>query len=222
MIGSTKIPKFILQGCPTSILSFCTITIFEGQVFVNITSNEMNISEKTLFNLPLKSTMKGLLENLVHDTRTAFPVGKVVVGGTVAVVTSGADVVSIHSNSLQGQPAEQFSCICNKCLLKNNRSLPRRGSSVVLSWIGSNNRLHTLYCPYRHEHIFPAWDCYHLCSDSNLDSLPRPKYEWFSNPAIIPNVLSCELNKPGNHRSDWDNRHSHPDNWARTDNLKSV
>ena len=113
VIGSTKIPKFILQGCPTSILSFCTITIFEGQVFVNITSNEMNISEKTLFNLPLKSTMKGLLENLVHDTRTAFPVGKVVVGGTVAVVTSGADVVSIHSNSLQGQPAEQFSWICN-------------------------------------------------------------------------------------------------------------
>ena len=71
------------------------------------------IFRKTLLNLPLKSTMNGLLENLVHDTRTAFPVGKVVVGGTVAVVTSGADVVSIHSNSLQGQPAEQFSWIWN-------------------------------------------------------------------------------------------------------------
>ena len=50
-----------------------------------------------------------LLEFLVLNTRTAFPVGEVVVGGTVAVVTSGADVVSMQSYSLQGQPAEQFS-----------------------------------------------------------------------------------------------------------------
>ena len=46
---------------------------------------------------------------VVLNTITAFPVGEVVVAGIVAVVTSGADVVSIHSNSLQGQPAEQFS-----------------------------------------------------------------------------------------------------------------
>ena len=108
--GSTKIPKFILQGCPTSIISFCIVAIFEGQVFVYITLNAMNISVNTLFNLPLKSTMNGLFAAIfVLNTRTAFPVGKVVVGGTVAVVTSGVDVVSIHSNSLQGQPAEQFS-----------------------------------------------------------------------------------------------------------------
>ena len=42
-------------------------------------------------------------------TRTAFPVGDVVVAGTVVVVTSGACVVEIHSKSLQGHPAEQFS-----------------------------------------------------------------------------------------------------------------
>ena len=107
---ATKIPKFILQGCPTSIMSLCTITILEGQVFVDVTLNDMNISENTIFNLPLKSTMNGLLLELkVLSTRTAFPVGKVVVGGTVAVVTSGVDVVSMQSNSLQGQPAEQFS-----------------------------------------------------------------------------------------------------------------
>ena len=64
--------------------------------------------------------MNGMFaEFLVLNTRTAFPIGEVVVGGTVAVVTSGAvavvtsgaDVVSMHSNSLQGQPAEQFSLI---------------------------------------------------------------------------------------------------------------
>jgi len=33
----------------------------------------------------------------------------VVVEGTVAVVTLGDGVVAVHSNSLQGQPAEQFS-----------------------------------------------------------------------------------------------------------------
>ena len=70
----------------------------------------MNFSEITILNLPLKSTMNGLLlEYLVLNTRTAFPVGEVVVGGAVAVVTSGVDVVTIQSNSLQGQPAEQFS-----------------------------------------------------------------------------------------------------------------
>ena len=72
----------------------------------------MNISEITLLNSPLKSTMNGLLlESLVLNTRTALPVGEVVVRGTVAVVTLGADVVSMQSNSLQGQPAEQFSLI---------------------------------------------------------------------------------------------------------------
>ena len=40
-----------------------------------------------------------------------FPVGDVVVAGTVAVVTSGADVGSRQSKSLQGHPAEQFSLI---------------------------------------------------------------------------------------------------------------
>ena len=35
----------------------------------------------------------------------------VLVTGTVAVVTSGAGVVSVHSKSVQGQPAEQFSLI---------------------------------------------------------------------------------------------------------------
>ena len=54
--------------------------------------------------------MNGLFwDLLVLKTRTAFPVGEVVVGGAVAVVTSGVDVVTIQSNSLQGQPAEQFS-----------------------------------------------------------------------------------------------------------------
>ena len=53
-------------------------------------------------------------EFFVLNTRTAFSVGEVVVAGTVAVVTSGADVVSMHSNSLQGQPAEQFFLIQNK------------------------------------------------------------------------------------------------------------
>ena len=69
-------------------------------------------SKNKLLNLPLKSTIKGLFaEFVVLNTRTAFPVGEVVVAGTVTVVTSGADVVSMHSNSLQGQPAEQFSLI---------------------------------------------------------------------------------------------------------------
>ena len=36
VILATKIPKFILQGCPTSSISVCTITIIEGQVFVDI------------------------------------------------------------------------------------------------------------------------------------------------------------------------------------------
>ena len=78
---ATKIPKLILQGCRTSKSSFCTITIFEGQFFVDITLNAMNISVNTIFNLPLKSTMNGLLLELqVLNTRTAFPVGEVVVG----------------------------------------------------------------------------------------------------------------------------------------------
>ena len=54
-----------------------------------------------------------LLEYLVLNTRTAFPIGKVVVAGTVTVVTSGVGVVSMQSKSLQGQPAEQFSLIQN-------------------------------------------------------------------------------------------------------------
>ena len=79
-------------------ICFCAITIFEGQVFVDITLNAMNISVNTIFNLPLKSTMNGLFAAFfVLNTRTAFPVGKVVVGGTVAVVTSGVDVVSMQS-----------------------------------------------------------------------------------------------------------------------------
>ena len=45
----------------------------------------------------------------VLSTRTAFSVGDVVVEGTVAVVTSGADVGSRQSKPLQGHPAEQFS-----------------------------------------------------------------------------------------------------------------
>ena len=54
--------------------------------------------------------MNGLLrELLVFRTRTAFPVGDVVVAGTVAVVTSGADVGAKQSKPLQGHPAEQFS-----------------------------------------------------------------------------------------------------------------
>ena len=58
--------------------------------------------------------MNGLLLTfLVLNTRTAFPVGKGVVAGTVTVVTSGVDVVSMQSKSLQGQPAEQFSLIQN-------------------------------------------------------------------------------------------------------------
>jgi len=62
------------------------------------------------FNLPSKSTIIGLLFELrVLKTSTALPVGDVVVAGTVAVVTSGAGVVAVHSKSLQGQPTEQFS-----------------------------------------------------------------------------------------------------------------
>ena len=62
--------------------------------------------------LPSKSTIIGLLFELnVLKTRTALPVDDVVVAGTVAVVTSGAGVVPVHSKSLQGQPAEQFSLI---------------------------------------------------------------------------------------------------------------
>ena len=54
--------------------------------------------------------MKGLLFELkVLRTRTAFPVGDVVVVGTVAVVVSGTDVGARQSKPLQGQPAEQFS-----------------------------------------------------------------------------------------------------------------
>ena len=62
------------------------------------------------FNLPSKSTIIGLLLELqVLKRSTALPVGDVVVAGTVAVVISGAGVVAVHSKSLQGQPAEQFS-----------------------------------------------------------------------------------------------------------------
>ena len=50
-----------------------------------------------------------LLDFLVLRTRTAFPVGDVVVAGTVAVVTSGAEVGARQSKPLQGHPAEQFS-----------------------------------------------------------------------------------------------------------------
>ena len=54
--------------------------------------------------------MNGLLfESAVLRTRTAFPVGDVVVAGTVAVVISGADVGARQSKPLQGHPAEQFS-----------------------------------------------------------------------------------------------------------------
>ena len=54
--------------------------------------------------------MKGLLLELhVLRTRTALPVGDVVVVGLVAVVTSGADVGARQSKSLQGHPAAQFS-----------------------------------------------------------------------------------------------------------------
>ena len=54
--------------------------------------------------------MKGLLvERKVLRIRTAFPVGDVVVAGTVAVVTSGTDVGARQSKPLQGHPAEQFS-----------------------------------------------------------------------------------------------------------------
>ena len=54
--------------------------------------------------------MKGLLfELLVLKTRTAFPIGDVVVAGPVAVVTSGTDVGARQSKPLQGHPAEQFS-----------------------------------------------------------------------------------------------------------------
>ena len=58
--------------------------------------------------------MNGLLFELkVLRTRTAFPIGDVVVAGAVAVVTSGAGVCSIQLKSLQGHPAEQFSLILN-------------------------------------------------------------------------------------------------------------
>ena len=54
--------------------------------------------------------MNGLLfEFRVLRTRTAFPVGDVVVAGIVAVVTCGADVGTRQSKPLQGHPAEQFS-----------------------------------------------------------------------------------------------------------------
>ena len=54
--------------------------------------------------------MNGLLfEFHVLKTRTAFLVGEIVVAGTVAVVTSGADVGAGQSKPLQGHPAEQFS-----------------------------------------------------------------------------------------------------------------
>ena len=81
----------------------------------------MSMSKKNMkfFNLPLKSTIIGLFFDLrVLKTRTEFPVGVdvdvdvdgvVVVDGTVAVVTSGADVGSRQSKPLQGHPAEQFS-----------------------------------------------------------------------------------------------------------------
>ena len=62
--------------------------------------------------------MNGLLsEFVVLRTRTAFRLGDVVialqvtVAGTVALVTSGAEVGARQSKSLQGHPAEQFSLI---------------------------------------------------------------------------------------------------------------
>ena len=62
--------------------------------------------------LPLKSTIIGLFVFLlVLKTRTAFPADDVVVAGAVTVVTSGTGVVAAQSNSLHGQPAEQFSLI---------------------------------------------------------------------------------------------------------------
>ena len=77
--------------------------IFPGKKFISI-------SQKNFGYLPLKSTMKGLLFELdVLRTRTAFPVGDVVVAGTVAVVTSGTDVGAKQSKPLQGHPVEQFS-----------------------------------------------------------------------------------------------------------------
>lgn len=60
---------------------------------------------------PLKSTTKGLFSGFqVFITKTAFEIGDVVVAGIVVVVTSGSGVVAMQSNSLQGQPAAQFSC----------------------------------------------------------------------------------------------------------------
>ena len=71
-------------------------------------------------NLPSKSTIIGLLFDLkVLRTSTALPFGDVVVAGMVAVVTSGAGVVPMHSKSLQGQPAEQFSLIEHYILSDN-------------------------------------------------------------------------------------------------------
>ena len=62
--------------------------------------------------------MNGLLsEFVVLRTRTAFRLGdfvialQVTVAGTVALVTSGAEVDARQSKSLQGHPAEQFCLI---------------------------------------------------------------------------------------------------------------
>ena len=82
---------------------------------------------------------------------------------------SGTDVVGVHSKSLQGQPAEQFSSIWYWVSFNINSYLLHRGNWAVVSWNCSNNQLHILDFRCIHERIFRALYCFHLYTDSSLD-----------------------------------------------------
>lgn len=76
--------------------------------------------------------MNGLfVGSQVLETRTAVPVDEVVVAETMAVVSSGVVVVKTQSNSVQGQPAEQFSLNSYRRSLKLTFSLLHKDSSAV-------------------------------------------------------------------------------------------
>lgn len=133
---------------------------------------------------------------------------------------SGADVVALHSKSLQGQPAEQFSSIWYWVSFNINSYLLHRGNWAVVSWNCSNNRLHILDFRCSHECIFRAWYCFHLYTDSNPDFLRSPLF----NVSIFSHFSLRRLcyekkNLPDNCRLDCRNLRSHQDNWARKDNL---
>ena len=162
--------------------------------------------------------MKGLLLELhVLRTRTALPVGDVVVVGLVAVVTSGADVGARQSKSLQGHPAAQFSLFFLLFNFKIAWKIPHRGSWAAWFWIWPNNHLRIDRYFHICKHISRASNCYRQYIYSSLHFLLRPILKF-----IYPIILNQPMGLPGNRKQGCRSRRNPPNNWFHMDNLKWV